>query len=174
LISSIVTARFGNGRKLGYPTANIESELEIGVYTAVTVINKIQYGCIVTVSNPPTTEIHIIGYSRFDLVGFKLEIKYVKRVPVLLTDKNCLINRDATHERDVVALKALANERGKKRIKQILEKRMVFILAGAEKATKRMSNIIKYGLKKTLQMEKKDGKRKKKEVKVYRENSMAL
>ena len=147
MIKGTVLKRFKNGRKIGFPTANIDSELDIGVYTAVTVINDVQYGCIVAVGNPPTTETHIIGYDKFDLYGKELKLTKIKKVPIFLTDKNCLLNRDATEVKDLAQVALLAQARGKKRKRQLEEQKFARMNKEYEEATKRMPDIVKYGLK---------------------------
>ena len=70
----------------GFPTANIETHLEIGVYTG-----RSKYGkCIVTVNFPPLTEVHILNF-KGDLYEKPLTIYRITRVPDEITDMMRLV-----------------------------------------------------------------------------------
>tara|TARA_B100000287_G_C20146549_1_gene588382 strand:- start:39 stop:332 length:294 start_codon:yes stop_codon:yes gene_type:complete len=77
----------------GYPSANIKSDLEMGIYTGST-----KYGpCILAVGTPPSTEIHIFEFDG-DLYGKNLKIKNIKRVPEELTFAMYKINKEKYDE----------------------------------------------------------------------------
>ena len=73
----------------GMATANIESDLDIGVYTGETNLG----GCLIFVAKPPKTEIHIIGYNS-EMYGEFVSVYNIKRIPQIITDLAHAINKE--------------------------------------------------------------------------------
>ena len=94
IISGIVKPHKGNGRKLGYPTANIEcpEELDEGVFVGFTSLklNTLSYDnlpSIIFVGFPETLnennkrlETHIFDIKDEDLYDAKIEVTIVKKL----------------------------------------------------------------------------------------------
>lgn len=91
-IQGIVVSGDKIGRKLGYPTANVEIEEKNkiippdGVYACYTYINKIKYKSVVNIGFRPTIngvhrqiESHIINYEN-EIYGNKIEVEFVKKI----------------------------------------------------------------------------------------------
>jgi riboflavin kinase / FMN adenylyltransferase len=76
----------GLGKKLGYPTANIDcdkSEVHLGpgVYAAIaTLDNKKYIAALVIMSKPPKVEAHLVEYEGPDVYGKYLTIEPVQKV----------------------------------------------------------------------------------------------
>jgi riboflavin kinase/FMN adenylyltransferase len=93
LVNGMVVEGFKRGRKLGYPTANLDYEHvdkvvpEDGVYAVVVFLQNgtLHYGMANIGKNPTfhnqkkSIEVHIFNYDS-DLYGQKLKIEFVKRV----------------------------------------------------------------------------------------------
>jgi riboflavin kinase/FMN adenylyltransferase len=86
-LSGIVTAFQGNGRKLGYPTANIASNtsLEDGVYFGYATLGKYSdYPCEIFIGKPITmgnserrVEAHILSIEDKDYYGRRIELSVI-------------------------------------------------------------------------------------------------
>ena len=89
-VEGIVERGEGQAGKLhGYPSANIKSDLDKGIYTG-----KTKYGyCVLAVGRPPSTEIHIFDFDG-DLYGKNLKVRDITRVPKELTFAMYKINED--------------------------------------------------------------------------------
>lgn len=90
-VSGIVVYGFQNGRKMGFPTANIDSEPGMllpaeGVYYGETCIDDVKYRAVVNVGHNPTfnaekktVEAHIIGYDN-DLYGQRISVDFYEKI----------------------------------------------------------------------------------------------
>lgn len=81
----------GIGKKLGYPTANIECEessvhLGPGVYAAMATLETQKYiAALVIMTKPWKVEAHLVGYQGPDVYGQYLTMEPVQRVSTLET-----------------------------------------------------------------------------------------
>ncbi len=79
----------GKGRKLGYPTANIDCKkvdvhLGTGVYAATAILNEKKFiAGLVIVADPWKVEAHLVGYDGPDVYGEYLTIQPVQRISTL-------------------------------------------------------------------------------------------
>jgi riboflavin kinase / FMN adenylyltransferase len=91
-IRSRVVHGEGRGRDLGYPTANLDPEIEgllpdDGVYAAWAMVDGTRYGAAVSIGNNPTfdgipqhqVEAHLLD-QKLDLYGSTIELGFVDRV----------------------------------------------------------------------------------------------
>lgn len=102
-LQGIVTAYQGNGRKLGYPTANIASQtsLEDGVYFGYASLGSYKdWPCEIFIGEPITmgnnerrVEAHILGIEDRDYYGQELEltVRYFHRSNVKFESMEKLI-----------------------------------------------------------------------------------
>jgi len=78
------------GRKLGFPTANIESETECvppdGVYATRVILDDGAYGSIANIGMRPTfsesarsIEAHIFDFTR-DIYGMRIKLELIERI----------------------------------------------------------------------------------------------
>jgi FAD synthase len=83
----VMGKKIATGR--GMPTANILSDLRMGIYTG-----ECEYGgCLLFVADPPCTEVHIIGYEG-SLYGEDIDIYNIVKVPQIITDLAYEINKE--------------------------------------------------------------------------------
>jgi len=94
IIKGIVAPHKGNGRKFGYPTANIDvsTDIEEGVYAGFTTLkfNKLKYNnmpSFIFIGKAETLgetdlrlEAHIFDIEDQDLYGAELEVTLVKKI----------------------------------------------------------------------------------------------
>ena len=79
----------GIGKTLGYPTANIDCELNEthlggGVYAAKVILSEESYiAALVIMEKPCNVEVHLIGYTGPDVYGQELTVTPVQRVSTL-------------------------------------------------------------------------------------------
>ena len=90
-LSGIVVSGFQNGRKMGFPTANLECPDEIllpqdGVYYGECIVDGERYSAVVNVGKNPTfnagsrtVESHIIGYDD-DLYGCRISVEFFEKI----------------------------------------------------------------------------------------------
>lgn len=90
-LSGLVTSGFQNGRKMGFPTANLTPDADIllpgdGVYYGRCTVDDNVYRAVINVGKNPTfnaetrtVEAHIIGYSD-DLYGYRIELEFLERI----------------------------------------------------------------------------------------------
>ncbi len=88
-ISGVVEAGDKLGRKLGFPTANIENSNVIipdGVYMTETIIDGVRYKSVTNIGGKPTIrpdvnriETHIIGFSD-DVYGKAITVEFIKKI----------------------------------------------------------------------------------------------
>ena len=90
-ISSIVVSGFQNGRKMGFPTANLECAPDMllpsdGVYYGQCRIDEEDYRAVINVGRNPTfnakkrtIEAHIIDYDE-DLYGLRLSVDFYEKI----------------------------------------------------------------------------------------------
>jgi riboflavin kinase/FMN adenylyltransferase len=88
-VSGTVIKGYGRGTKIGYPTANIESEKvipAIGVYVVVIEMEGNKYEGIINIGRNPTfgnegisAEVHFLDF-RGNIYGRKLEISFIERL----------------------------------------------------------------------------------------------
>jgi FAD synthase len=87
-IQGVVQSGLGQGRKLGYPTANLNYgncalKIKNGVYAGWCYVDNKKYPAAVVVGarlhNPTLLEVHIINFNN-ELVGRKLKIHIIKKV----------------------------------------------------------------------------------------------
>lgn len=90
LTGTIVRGK-GFGKTLGYPTANIDCELNEthlggGVYAATAILSNETYiAALVIMEKPCKVEVHLIGYTGPDVYGEELTVTPVQRVSTLET-----------------------------------------------------------------------------------------
>jgi len=79
----------GIGRKLGFPTANIDItpekvRFESGVYAALAYLGEQEYyAALVIMLDPWKVEAHLLNYEGEDIYGHALQIEPVQRVSAL-------------------------------------------------------------------------------------------
>lgn len=90
-MSGIVVSGFQNGRRMGFPTANLECPEGVllpqdGVYYGECIIDGEKYASVVNVGKNPTfsaghrtVEAHIIGYCN-DLYGLRISIDFFEKI----------------------------------------------------------------------------------------------
>lgn len=90
-MSGIVVSGFQNGRKMGFPTANLECPAgvllpEDGVYYGECIVDGERYKSVVNIGKNPTfnagsrtVEAHIIGYSD-DLYGLRISVEFFEKI----------------------------------------------------------------------------------------------
>lgn len=82
IISGKVVQGKGKGKKLGFPTANIEleNEIESGIYAGVVVANGKKYRVGIFVGkDAKLLEAHLIGFSG-DLYGKEIEVEIGEKI----------------------------------------------------------------------------------------------
>lgn len=88
-ISGIVKRGKHLAKARGMATANIETQLIKGVYVGLSGYG----GCLLYVDKPPKTEVHIIGFNG-NLYDKILDVWDIKKVPQVITDLACAINKE--------------------------------------------------------------------------------
>lgn len=90
-MDGVVVSGLQNGRKMGFPTANIDYNMKMivppdGVYAGIATIENKKYKCVINIGNNPTfnavkktIEAHILDFNN-DIYGEKLKIELVKRL----------------------------------------------------------------------------------------------
>lgn len=85
----VVKPYSGNGRKLGYPTANIEIDphAEEGIFAGLTMLKGVSYPSVIFIGKPVTVgdtvkraESHIFDFEDHDLYGEYVEIKTLHKL----------------------------------------------------------------------------------------------
>lgn len=110
-ISGRVVKASGRGKKLGFPTANIDVSDRFviprdGVYTGIVMIEdqKERFFCVVNVGNNPTfggtkkwVEAHVLDFDR-DMYGKKISIYFLKRIrdEIVFRDESELVKQIKT------------------------------------------------------------------------------
>jgi len=108
----------GVGKKLGYPTANIDCKKEqvhlgSGVYAGFAKLGNVVYeAAIVIMSNKWKVEVHLLGYGGPDFYGSHLSIHPIQRVGTLETYETSeeLVEKIRS---DIELVKTVLNEKGK-------------------------------------------------------------
>ncbi len=86
MLEGIIIRGEGIGKKLGYPTANIDItpekvHLGPGIYAAKAKLGEQSYTAgLVIIENPWKVEVHLIGYAGPDIYGEHLIVEPVQRV----------------------------------------------------------------------------------------------
>lgn len=86
MFGGIIIHGDGQGKKLGYPTANIQCDkrdvhLGAGVYAAKATLNNTTYiAGLVIITEPWKVEAHLVKYSGPDVYGQHLTVEPVQRV----------------------------------------------------------------------------------------------
>lgn len=88
MIKGTVINGEGIGRKLGWPTANLDvsvesTHLQPGVYAAKAYMHGTEYGAALVISKSPEyakVEVHLIEYSGDDFYGEELSVEAVQKV----------------------------------------------------------------------------------------------
>ena len=91
-ISGTVVNGLGNGRKIGFPTANLDLDFDYilpkeGVYIGYAYVDEAKYKAIISVGTHPTIqtlakaiiEVHILSFNE-DLYGKFIDVSFVKRI----------------------------------------------------------------------------------------------
>lgn len=88
-VSGVVMKGDKIGRKLGFPTVNIENHIDIiseGVYATETIINGVKYKSVTNIGGKPTIrdgvnriETHIIDFNK-EIYGEEITIEFIKKI----------------------------------------------------------------------------------------------
>lgn len=96
-VTGTVVQGYGNGKKIGFPTANLDLDFKYvlpkeGVYIGYAIIDEVKYKAIISVGTHPTImtlskpiiEVHVLSFSD-NLYGKFIDVQFVKRTRNIIT-----------------------------------------------------------------------------------------